>query len=335
MKDRDKLGPWVRRFLLEHMVADRNLSKNTQRSYRNTLALLLPFVAKGMRKPVDQLLVEHLAADSVRTFLQHLEDERHCCIATRNQRLAAVHAFASFVGEHVPEYIAWCGEIRSIPFKKTAKPHICYLEKSEIDAVLNAARGETPQSQRDHALLLFLYNSGARASEAVQLTIGHLELRSVAGTEQHLVKLFGKGSKTRYCPLWSATANAIRRITQCRKQDEPVFLNRLDEPLTRSGVFDLVRRYSKKAVTQAPSLADKKVGPHVLRHTTACHLLKAGVDINTIRAWLGHVSLDTTNVYAEIDVEMKSKALAKCEILGGRAKPCRDDRDLMAFLKSL
>src|SRR5438094_2626948 len=112
MTNTDKLGPWVRRFLLEHMVADRNLSKNTQRSYRDTLALFLPFVAKAQHKQVDQLVVEHLAVETVRSFLQHLEEVRSCCVATRNQRLAAVHALASFIGEHSPEHIAWCGQIR-------------------------------------------------------------------------------------------------------------------------------------------------------------------------------------------------------------------------------
>jgi integrase/recombinase XerD len=335
MTNPDKLGPWVRRFLLEHMVADRNLSKNTQRSYRDTLALLLPFAAKTQHKLVDQLSVEHLSVDTLRSFLQHLEEVRSCCVATRNQRLAAVHALASFIGEHSPEHIVWCGQIRSIPFKKTARPHIHYLDKPEIDAMLATARGEGLQAKRDYALLLFLYNSGARVSEAVNLTIANLELRSTSGTEQHVVKIFGKGSKTRLCPLWSATARAIQAITANRNANEPVFLNRLNQPLTRSGIFALVQRYGKKASVTQSSLACKKINPHVLRHTTACHLLKAGVDINTIRAWLGHVSLDTTNVYAEIDVEMKSKALAKCEINGGTAKSWRKDPDLMAFLKSL
>lgn len=335
MADHSKFGPWVRRFLLEHMVADRNLSKNTQRSYRDTLALLLPFAAKSLHKQVDQLLVESISADVVRSFLQHLEDVRSCCIATRNQRLAAIHALACFIGEHSPEHVAWCGQIRLVPFKKTAKPHIHYLDKPEIDALLAAAKGDTAQARRDYALLLFLYNSGARASEAVHLTIGSLELRSGAGSEQHVVKIFGKGSKTRYCPLWPATGRTIAEITKGRNADERVFLNRRNQAYTRTGVYALVERYGKRAASKQPSLATKKVSPHVLRHTTACHLLKAGVDINTIRAWLGHVSLDTTNVYAEIDLEMKSKALAKCEITGGKGKPWRDDRDLMAFLKSL
>ena len=335
MNDHSKLGPWIRRFLLEHMVADRNLSRNTQRSYRDTLALLLPFATKELKTPVDRLLVEQVSTGVVRSFLQYLEEARGCCIATRNQRLAAIHALSCFIGEHSPEHVAWCGQLRSVPFKKAARPHISFLDKPEIDALLAAAKGDGRAACRDYALLLFLYNSGARASEAAQLTLADLELRTAAGSEQHVVKIFGKGSKTRYCPLWPATAKALAAITVNRKADERVFLNRLNQPLTRHGIYDLVGRYGRRGAAKQKSLAGKKVSPHILRHTTACHLLKAGVDVNTIRAWLGHVSLDTTNIYAEIDFEMKSKALSKCEINGGNTRPWRKDADLMAFLKSL
>src|SRR5262249_1065506 len=148
---------------------------------------------------------------------------------TRNQRLAAIHALARFIGEHSPEHIAWCGQVRSVPFKKAATPHIQYLEKSEVDVLLAAAKGNTPQAHTDYPLLLFLYNSGTRASEAVELTIADLELRTAAGSEQHIVKIFGKGSKTRYCPLWPATAKALATITANRKPDERIFLNRLNQ----------------------------------------------------------------------------------------------------------
>lgn len=335
MTDHSKLGPWVRRFLLEHMIADRNLSLNTQKSYRDMLALLLPFAAAAASKAIDQLSIEHLTVDILKAFLQHIQEARSCCVATRNQRLAAIHALAHFMAEHSPEHIAWCGSVRSIPFKKTARPHVSYLDKPEVDALLLAAKGDSVQSRRDYALLLFLYNSGARAGEAAALVVGNLELRSVAGSQQHVVKVFGKGSKTRYCPLWPATARALTSITADRGKDEPVFLNRLNQRLTRHGIYFVVERYARMAAKKLPSLAEKKVSPHLLRHTTACHLLKAGVDINTIRAWLGHVSLDTTNIYAEIDVEMKSRALAQCEITGGRSRPWRENANLMAFLKSL
>ena len=175
MSDLTLLGPWVRRFLLEHLVAERNLARNTQRSYRDALTLLIPFVADKLHRSVDRLTLVDVSADLVRLFLADLEQSRQCTIATRNQRLAAIHALARFVGEHSPEHIAWCGQIRSIPFKKTSKAVIPYLDKPEMDALLSAPDRQTAQGRRDHALLLFLYNSGTRAQEAAQLLIGELD----------------------------------------------------------------------------------------------------------------------------------------------------------------
>jgi integrase/recombinase XerD len=256
MTDTALLGPWVRRFLLEHLAGERNCSRHTQRSYRDTLRLLLPFVAGSAHKPIDRLGVADLSASRVRAFLGELEEKRGCGAATRNQRLAAIHALARFVGTHGPEHVAWCGEVRGVPFKKAPRPLVSYLEKEEMDALLASPDAATAQGQRDHAVLLFLYNSGARADEAAQVRIADLHL----------------GLKPDSDPSSVLT-----------------------------------------------------------------HLLRAGVDINTIRAWLGHVSLATTNVYAEVDLEMKAKALASCAIDEdeGPGKPWREDRGLMEFLRTL
>lgn len=165
MTDPAVLGPWVRRFLLEYLVTERNLARNTQRSYRDTLCLLVPFVAHHSRKAIDQLAVTDVSADVVRLFLQDLEESRKCGIATRNQRLAAVHSLAHFIGLHSPEHIVWCGQLRAIPSKRAPRSSITYLEKSEMDGLLDAPDRSTDQGRRDHALLLFLYNTGARADE--------------------------------------------------------------------------------------------------------------------------------------------------------------------------
>jgi integrase/recombinase XerD len=159
------LGPWVRRFLLEYLVSERNLTRNTQRSYRDTLRLLLPFVARQTHKQVDQISVCDVSPDVVRLFLRHLEEARKCTAATRNQRLAAIRSFASFVGLYCPEHVEWCGQLRNIPIKRTPRSTITYLEKSEMDALLGAPDQSTQQGYRDHTLLLFLYNTGARADE--------------------------------------------------------------------------------------------------------------------------------------------------------------------------
>jgi len=331
MSDLTMLGPWVRRFLLEHLVSERNLARNTQRSYRDTLTLLIPFVAAKANKPVDRLHVVDVSADLIRLFLAHPEESRQCAITTRNQRLASIHAAARFLAEHSPEHIAWCAQVRSIPFKKTTKTVIPYLEKPEMDARLGAPNRQTPQGRRDYALLLFLYNSGTRADEASQLLIGDLNFPSSS------VRILGKGRKERHCPLWPTTLRELTPLTNCRSPAERVFLNRCGHPITRFGIHTLVERYVLQAQVRMPSRQRKRVSPHCIRHTTATHLLRSGVDINTVRAWLGHVSLNTTNLYAEIDPEMKAKALAKCEIPDqtGSKKPWREDPDLIAFLRTL
>ena len=330
MPDVKQLGPWVRRFLLEHVVAERNLSLNTQRSYRDMLAQLLPFVAEAISKPIDRLLVTDLSATRIRQFLTHLERTRRCGASTRNQRLGAIHAFVRFVGEHGPEHLEWCGQIRLIPFKKILQPGITCLDRAEMNALLATPEHSTPQGQREHALLLFLYNSGARVSEAAQLIIRNVDWHG------RCVELLGKGGKLRTCPLWPATLNALRTIVGERDATQRVFLNRVGQPVTRSGIYALVKRTAARACVKAPSLATKTISPHVIRHSTASHLLRAGVDINTIRGWLGHVNLNTTNIYAEIDLQTKAKALAACAVADpARGKPWRKQPDLMAFLRGL
>ena len=182
-----------------------------------------------------------------------------------------------------------------------------------MDALLAAPDRRTRQGLRDHALLLFLYNAGARCEEAARLTVADLDLGASPA-----VKILGKGNKIRLCPLWTSTVGTLRALTAGRAQHEPVFLNRRGEAITRFGIYGMVRRYAREATQRLSSLRAKRVSPHVIRHTTAVHLLRAGVDINTIRAWLGHVSLDTTNVYAEVDLEMKAKALDACEVATSR-----------------
>jgi site-specific recombinase XerD len=323
--------------LLEHLVGERNLTRNTQQSYRDTLRLLLPFTSQNVHKPVDRLAVEDLSADRVRAFLQGLvEEERGCGIATRNQRLAAIHSLARYIALQSPEHILWSGQIRAIPVKKAPRPLVTYLEKKEMDALLEAPDQSTAQGRRDHAVLLFLYNTGARADEVAHVRIADLDLGQVPSRDPSSVLIRGKGNKPRRCPLWARTVNELLPLVSGRAPIEHVFLNRRGQPLTRFGVHALVERYAAAVAESMPSVAGKRVSPHTIRHTTATHLLRSGVDINTIRAWLGHVSLSTTNIYAEVDLEMKAKALANCEIEEEKPqKPWREDTKLMEFLRTL
>jgi len=335
LSDTDLLGSWVRRFLLEHVVTERNLTQNTQRSYRDTLSILLPWISARSRRSIDRLCVSDLSSDVLKHFLDHLERERHCSIRSRNQRLAAIHAMARFVAEHSPEHVAWCAAIRAVPFKRFHRSELTYLEKSEMDALLAAPDRNTALGRRDYVLLLFLYNSGARASEAASLQIENLDLRPSAMSH---VEIRGKGRKTRRCPLWPATAKELLALTRNLSSDARVFMNHRGSAITRHGIHRLIRRYVHKTLAACPSLARKRISPHIIRHTTATHLLRAGVDINTIRAWLGHVSIDTTNIYADVDLERKAEMLTHTNALRSRPvskRPWKDNPSLMAFLRSL
>lgn len=336
MRDPSWLGPWVRRFLLEHLVGERNLARNTQQSYRDTLRLFLPVVANDAGKPIDKLRVEDLTADRIRVFLRDVEEKRGCGVATRNHRLAAIHSLAHFIGQHSPEHIDWCSQVRVVPFKKAPAVPVGYLEKKEMDALLAAPDVSTTQGGRDHGLLLFLYNTGARADEAAHVLIGDLQLGLTPDRDPSAVLIRGKGNKQRRCPLWAKTVDVLRPLVGSRGPQEHVFLNRRGLPLTRYGIHAMVERHARRVATELPTIAKTRVSPHTIRHTTATHLLRSGVDINTIRAWLGHASLSTTNIYAEVDLEMKAKALANCEVKGEeQPKPWSEDVGLMEFLRTL
>ena len=331
------LGRFVRRFLVEEMGADRNLSPNTQKSYRDTIQLLFRYIAENHGTEPVLVTVEQVDETIVRDFLAHLEHERRNAISTRNLRLTALHSLFRFIARQAPELIDHAATIHAIPPRRTIVPTMAYLEKHEIDAMLSVPDRTRAQGRRDYALLLFLYNTGARASEAAQVTVADLSLDTLS------VRLNGKGRKIRICPLWRPTAMTLRELLGPRidgAPDSPVFLNVHGRPITRYGIHGLVVRIANKAAVTVTSLRDKRVSPHTVRHATAVHLLRAGVDINTIRAWLGHVSLETTNRYAQVDLDMKEKALQACvgnemDSMHECSPAWHSDSELMAFLSSL
>lgn len=332
---------WLRRFLEEHLVTERNLSNNTRKSYRDMFKQLLVFASEQKHVRADSLLITHLGGDLVKSYLKYVEESRKCTVATRNQRLAAIHTYATYVSANCPEYLEWCRTLSNIPVKKDKavieegclKYQVSYLEKEEMDALLDAPDKGTRQGYRDYALLLFMYNSGTRATEVATLTIGNL---MITRTERPQVIIHGKGGKKRTCPLWRSTVEILNSLIMGREDRENVFLNRFNNPITRSGIYDVVVKYAAIASEKHPSIQKKRVSPHTIRHTTASHLLEAGVDINTIRAWLGHVSVDTTNVYAEVNARMKAAALQTCEVKSeGNSAKLWKQRDIMGFLASI
>ena len=317
--------------MLEYIITERNLSRNTQLSYRDTFKLLIPFLSKEEKVKAEEILLEHITPDNIILFLENIEKSRKCSASTRNQRLTAIFALSKFVGQNSPEHVEWSRIVHTVPVKKYQKTIITYLDKDEMNALLEAPNRKIGQGRRDYALLLFLYNTGARADDAANLKISDLFM------EKKVVCLHGKGNKTRRCPLWKSTVEELKVQIEKRDSSENVFMNRLNQPITRFGIYTIVGKYAKLVAATYPSILQKRVSPHTIRHTTATHLLQAGVDINTIRAWLGHVSVNTTNIYAEINLKMKAEALACCEVecKNHSSKRWKEDEELMSFLDNL
>lgn len=327
----------LRAFFAEHLPRVRGLSPHTIQSYRDSLVLLLRFAAARRDRAVVTLEVDDLDAETVVAFLAHLEAARQNTGATRNVRLAAIHAFFRFLAAQHPPAVGQAQQILAVPFKRTAVRPITYLEATELAAVLGAIDRTMPAGRRDHALLATLFNTGARVQELLDLRVTDLQL-----TPPYQVRLVGKGRKERTCPLWAQTAALLRALCAerpCGAHGESrVFLNRHGRPLTRFGVRFLLAKYLHQATATCPTLAGKKLHPHSVRHSTAVHLLKAGVDLATIGQWLGHASLNTTTKYATIDLEMKRQALARAEPLGTGPRPAapwRRHATLLAWLEGL
>ena len=334
------LGSVVYAFFERHLTAEKGLSPASVRSYRDALRLFLAFLAARCHRPITRLDLKDLTAERVREFLGHLETERGNHIRTRNQRLAGLHTFFNYLAGQVPEMLAEAERVAAVPRKRVPPPGTQFLERDEIDALFAGLPQDGEVALRDRALLLFLYNTGARVQEAADLTVGNLVLEP-----QPRVNLHGKGGKWRTCPLWPETARLLREVLERRPggvaPDHPVFASRHGGPLTRFGIYKLVRRHTAALGTGPGGDRPRRISPHVLRHTTAVHLLEAGVEINVIRGWLGHVSLDTTNRYAEITIRMKEAALQACTpptgALAGfpRSPVWRDDKALLEWLDAL
>ncbi len=321
-------------FFYEWMVQQRNASVHTIRSYRDTWRLFLRFVARRRKRTVAKLTLADLTETEVKAFLQCTETERGDTIGTRNCRLSALRAFFSFVADREPTAIAQCAEILRIPTKKAPIHAPCYLEPEEVKAILAQPDRTALEGQRDHALLSFLYNTGARIQEALDVCPQAIRFEPPA-----CVRLYGKGRKERLAPLWPETVSLLRALLrrQPRADDEPVFVNRYGAPLGASGVRFKLAEYVTAATITVPSLASKRVTPHSFRHATAVHLVAAGVDITVIRSWLGHVSLDTTNHYAQANLETKRKALERLENPSGTSKTpsWKEDKSVLAWLDTL
>lgn len=339
MKETDKIAPFLTRFFQEYLISERNLSQNSILSYRDALKLFLIFMQSQTKRSATTLSIPDITPTHIREFLNFLEQERGNSVRSRNQRLAVLRSFFEYVARTEPRHAEICRQIASVPIKKAHRGLVDYLEMDEIREIFNQIDTARSEGVRDHALLLFLYNAGARVDEASQLRFSWLTL-----TKPYRVSILGKGRKWRVCPLWTTTGEAFRAFLSGRvihSDEEHVFLNRFGSPLSRHGIFNIVKKYAQKASVKMPRLAQKRISPHTIRHTTAMHMLQAGIDLNSIRNWLGHASLETTHQYAQINLEMKSKAMEKCEssfldsTVPSNVPSWKANKDILEWLHSL
>lgn len=336
MKNDQYLSVWITRFFLEYLENTKKLAKNTQWSYNDTFRLLLPFVSRKNKKHFDQLLISDIKPEIIKSFLSDLEETRKCSVATRNVRLSCLHAFAEFIALSCPRYMNWCRQIRSIPFKKKQKITIRPLEDSEMNALLEAPNKQSLLGKRDYILLLFMSNTGARADEVANVLISDLSIPLVPKKNHSSVRIRGKGNKERFCPLWKTTVNELIPFIADRDTSQHVFLNRSKDPLTRFGIYSIVKRYAMEIGKQFPAVLQKRVSPHTIRHTTATQLLDAGIDLETVRNWLGHASFNSTLIYTDVSLKRKAAALVLSEPhLGEKVIDWHNEQNIMSFLKEI
>ncbi len=329
------LGPLMHSFFVDHLVAVKGLRPASVRSYRDTMRLLLCFVAKEKGTKITKLGLEDLSFEVVLGFLGYLEGERGNHVRTRNQRLAALHTLFDYIATREPDMLGVCQRVAAIPMKRSAPAETHFLEADEVEGLLRRLPREGRLALRDRTLVLFLYNTGARAQEVADLRVEHLQL-----DEQPLVRLHGKGDKWRTCPLWRQTADLLEELLASSGtpagSNAAVFCAN-GRALTRFGIYKVVRRHGADLDDER---SGRSVSPHLFRHTAAVHLLEAGVEVNVIRGWLGHADLTTTNRYAEINTRAKIEALRATEPLGSsaghRSAPIwRSDESLLNWLGSL
>jgi integrase/recombinase XerD len=301
----------VTSFLTHYLAAQRNLSPNTIKAYRDVFTLLLRFCRDARGIALERLSLTQIDASLVEAFLDHLANDRHVSISTQNHRLAALHAFFRYVQSEVPERLLQCQQILAIPLRRHARSSVGYLSKEYLAQVLAQPDLHTRAGRRDAVLLSVLYDTGARVQELIDLNAGDVRL-----DPPPQVRLMGKGRKMRAIPLMDATVELLRdhrrdnSLDRPEHADKPLFQNRQGARLSRSGVRYLLQKYVQPVRRDHPGFT-QSVSPHSLRHTKGMHLLQSGVPLEIIRDFLGHVDVKTTEIYARANVEMKRKALEK------------------------
>jgi len=331
---RNRLPAVLCAFFNQYLKVERGLSPNTVLAYRDTIKLLLRYVAKQLGKSEDDLRIEEIEQKRVLDFLEHGEKERGWKPSTRNQRLAATKTFFRFIAREHPDLMLHADTIRSIANKNAEAKPPEHLEEDEMNAFLDSIDGSTPLGVRDEALLQTFYSTGARVSEIAGVEIEDLRL-----DDSGEVRLHGKGQKLRCTPLLPEAVKAIRNYLDIRQPKDPderrLFLNARGEPITRFGIRHLLKKHGAKAAENCPSIRTKTITPHLMRHTAAMHLLRAGVDLFSVSQRLGHANPNTTNLYIESDMEMKRQIIEKLNPPKTQTKKPWRNPKILDFLDNL
>ena len=322
----------VQQFFTEYLVAQRAVSPRTVACYRDALLLFLDFASRRLGKAPTTMQLADLQPDLILAFLDHLEQDRKNSVRSRNLRLTALRAFLKFAGRRDVASLHDVERALAVPMKRFERPMLDYLTRAEMVAVLGEP-GESWSSRRDHLLLAMLYNTGARVSEIIGVRVVDVVLDGAA-----CVHLHGKGRKLRSIPLWDASVTEIRswlRLNPTLRGEAALLPNRDGQAMSRSNVAQRLDVAVRRASVEQPSLLKKRVSPHILRHTTAMHLLQAGVPFNVIALWLGHESPTTTHRYVEADLAMKEEALGRLEAPDSRICRYQAPDSLIRFLQTL
>ena len=319
-------------FFTDRLIRQRQASPHTIAAYRDTMRLLLAFAQQRTGKPPCKLELGDLDSVLIAAFLDYLERERGNSVRTRNARLAAIHSLFQFASLRHPEHAALIARVLDIPVKRCDRSLVTFLTDVEVDALLASPDRSTWTGRRDHALLLVAIQTGLRASELTRLTCGDVHL----GTGAH-VSCHGKGRKERVTPLTSGTVAVLRNwmTEQAGGPADSLFPTRRGASLSRDAVERRIAKYSSSASRTCTTLRTKKISQHVLRHTAAMRLLHAGVDTSVIALWLGHETVETTQIYLHADLALKERALARTTPLNGKAGRYRPPDTLLAFLEGL
>jgi site-specific recombinase XerD len=327
-----RLGALLQQFFVERLIQQKHASGCTVAAYRDSFRLLLAFAARRLHKQPADLQLADLSATLILAFLQHLEKERHNSIRSRNARFVAIRSFMQYVAYQEPTAVALAQSVLAIPLKRFERRLIGFLPKEQVEVILAAPDETRWAGQRDRVMLTTLYNTGARVSELIGMRIGDVSFEGVPA-----VRIHGKGRKERQVPLWRGTATQIRRWLRAypREVDRPLFPNRSGAKLTRVGVTERLHLAVQRAALQFPELAQRRVSPHLLRHSLAMSLLQSGVDITVIALWLGHESVLTTHMYVEADLAMKERALKTLQIPKNKQIRYRPTDRLLGFLQAL